>query len=261
MRRLEDRVAIITGAASGIGRASAIRFVEEGASVVVADIDTGGGEETLSMMKKAGGEGLFVPTDVSSKADVDHLVKTAGDTCGRIDILFNNAGIAIVKTIDELEEDEWDRQFAVNIKSMYLTIRAVLPYMRKLGKGAIINTSSVNGVLTEAGQPAYCATKGGIIAFTKALGLELVREGIRVNCICPGYIKTPLGTGYLDVLPEGEREKALAEVDAVQMAGRIGRPEEVAALAAFLASDDASYCAGGEFFVDGGMTAGVRYFD
>jgi NAD(P)-dependent dehydrogenase (short-subunit alcohol dehydrogenase family) len=254
--RLKDRVAIITGAGSGIGEASAVAFAREGALVVAVDVRDEGAS-VVDMMRAAGGDGLFVAADVARAADVQRMVQTAMDRYGRIDVLFNNAAVTVVKYVDETSEEEWDRVMAVNVKSIYLACREVVPNMRRQGKGDIINTVSFTGIVAQVGTPAYAASKGAVVNLTRALAVDHAHEGIRVNCICPGVTATPLLEQHFSSLPDPEA--ARRERTARIPIGRFTRPEEIAAAAIFLAGDESAAMTGAALVVDGGMLASPEY--
>jgi NAD(P)-dependent dehydrogenase (short-subunit alcohol dehydrogenase family) len=247
MQRLEGRVAVITGGASGIGLATARRFAAEGAKVVVADVDATAGAA-------AAGEvgGTFVATDVTSAADVEALFAAAHDTYGSVDIAFNNAGISPPDDDSILTTgiDAWQRVHDVNLTSVYLCCKAALPYMQAQGKGSIINTASFVAVMGAAtSQIAYTSSKGGVLAMSRELGVQFAREGIRVNALCPGPVNTPL----LQELFAKDPERAARRLVHIPV-GRFAEAEEIAAAVAFLASDDASFITASTFLVDGGIS-------
>jgi NAD(P)-dependent dehydrogenase (short-subunit alcohol dehydrogenase family) len=248
--KLKNKVAIITGASSGIGRAIAELFALEGAMIVVADLDETGGSETADIIREKGGYALYVKTDVSRAREVANMVDQVMEKHGRIDILVNNAGIEGKSALTaDYPEDDWDRVLTINLKSVYLCSKYVIPEMFKNGQGVIVNLSSIAGLVAFAKSPAYAASKAGVIALTRAMAIEYAPNNIRANCICPGMIRTPMlersTKGSLDAERKLIREEPL---------GRIGKPEEVAKAALYLASDDSSYVTGSALVVDGGWT-------
>jgi NAD(P)-dependent dehydrogenase (short-subunit alcohol dehydrogenase family) len=247
MQRLQDRVAVITGAASGIGLAAARRMAAEGAQVVVADVDELAGKEAAEAVG-----GMFVRTDVTSDDDVRNLYESAHSRYGRIDIAFNNAGISPPDDDSILSTglDAWRRVQEVNLTSVYLCCQHVIPYMQRLGRGSIINTASFVAVMGAAtSQISYTASKGGVLALSRELGVQFAREGIRVNALCPGPVNTPL----LQELFAKDQERAARRMVHVPM-GRFAEPDEIAASVAFLASDDSSFITASTFLVDGGIS-------
>ncbi|MGC4750365.1 3-oxoacyl-ACP reductase [Micromonospora sp. DT201] len=245
--RLQDRVAVVTGAGSGIGLATVRRFAAEGARVVCVDIDTAAGAKAA---QECGGE--FVATDVADESAVRDLFDGVADRHGRVDVAFNNAGISPPDDDSILETglDAWERVLRVNTTSVYLCCKYAIPHMRAQGKGSIINTASFVALMGAAtSQIAYTASKGGVLAMTRELGVQFAREGIRVNALCPGPVATPL----LLELFAADPERAARRLVHVPM-GRFGKPEEIAAAVAFLASDDASFMTAAQFVVDGGIT-------
>lgn len=255
--KLEGRIAIVTGAASGIGRASAIAFAAEGAKVLAVDANEAGGEATVAAIRAAGNEGAFARADVTREADVKDVIELAIARWGRIDILFNNAGIVQVKSVEETTEEDWDRVMAVNVKGAFLAIKHAAPYMRRGGGGAILNTGSTSSFMGQLGTPAYSASKGAIALLTKSLALDLGRDHIRVNCICPGITDTPMLREHLGHGPEGEARirTRLARVPT----GEILSPEDIARAALYLVSDDSRGITGILHVVDGGLIAAAEY--
>lgn len=249
--RLEGKVAIITGAGSGIGRATAQFFAEEGAKVVVAEYNAATGQETVDLIRQAGGEAVFVQVDVSKADQVERMVQAAVDTYDRIDVLFNNAGILFFGTLTETEEDVWDRVMGVNLKGTYLCSKYVIPHMIDGGGGSIINASSSTGAHDACGNAAaYVASKGGITLLTKCMAIDYAQYGIRVNAVAPGPTDTPM-------LQDNLSEQALKDFAATFPAKRLGQPRELAQAVLFLASDEASFVTGCVMAVDGGQTAQV----
>lgn len=251
---LAGRVAIVTGAASGIGRATAIRLAKEGAKIAVADIDKEWGQETVALIEKAGGKALFVPTDVTKEADTTRAVDQTLKAFGRIDILINNAGIVLVAKVTETTEAEWDKIIDTNLKGAFLMSKHVIPHFLSRGSGAIVNTASDAGIVGFANLAAYCASKGGIIQLTRAIALEYGEKNIRVNAVAPtSTLHTRMLDGLFNSVTDPEAlHKALAKAHPLK---RLGTAEEVAELMLFLASDRASYITGAVFSVDGGITA------
>jgi 3-oxoacyl-[acyl-carrier protein] reductase len=255
--KLKDRVAIVTGAASGIGRASAIAFAREGARVVVADRNEKSGTETASAITAEGNQAFFVRVDVARESEIAQMVEEATARWGRIDILFNNAGVLLVKAIERMSEEEWDRVMAINVKAAFFAVKHVVPHMRRGGIGAILNTGSIGSFTGQVGTPVYSASKGAIALLTKSLALDLGRDHIRVNCICPGITDTPMLREHLGHGDEGEaRIRArLARVPT----GKILSPEDVARAALYLISDDSEGITGILHVIDGGLIAASEY--
>jgi NAD(P)-dependent dehydrogenase (short-subunit alcohol dehydrogenase family) len=244
-------VALVTGASSGIGRAAALAFGREGARVVVSDVQVEGGEETVQLIRREGAEAMFVRADVSKAADVARLVEEAINAYRRLDFAFNNAGIegAMASTIDCTEEN-WDRTLAINLKGVWLCMKHELARMRERGRGAIVNCSSVAGLVGFLNLPAYVASKHGIVGLTRAAALEHAKEGIRVNAVCPGVIRTAMVDRIIKEHPEMESQLVAGEP-----AGRVGTPEEIASAVVWLCSDSASFLTGQAIAVDGGWVA------
>jgi NAD(P)-dependent dehydrogenase (short-subunit alcohol dehydrogenase family) len=248
MGALEGKVAVVTGAAMGIGRSSAQLFAREGASVVVADIDDAGGRETVELIGQAGGDASFVKTDVSVKADVAAMVRHAVETYGGLDCAHNNAGIAApLAPLAEYPDDAWDRTIAVMLTGVYLCMKAEIPLMLERGGGAIVNTASGVGLVAYAGQAAYTASKHGVIGLTKVAALDYGARGVRVNAICPGTARTPM-------VDEAVRQAPSLEdyLKTLHPIGRIAEPEEIAAAAVWLCTPAASFVLGVALPVDGG---------
>jgi len=249
--RLANKVAIITGAGSGIGRASAILFAKEGAKVVVADINDAGGEETVRVIKSGDGEAIFIHTDVSKASDAENLIKVTKEKFGKIDILFNNAGIAqrSMPTAN-LDESLWDRVYAVNVKSIFLTAKYAAPIMQEARGGVIINLASISGVRPRQGNLAYASSKAAVISLTKILALEFAPDNIRVNVINPVAADTPMLEQFF---PEGADPDELKRLTIGTIPlGRLAKPEDIAYAALYLASDESTFITGSSIDVDGG---------
>lgn len=251
MKRFEGRVALVTGGGSGIGRATSLAFANEGARVVIDDVNVQGGEETLRLIKSAGGDAIFVKADVSKAAEVEAMVHRAIEIYGRIDCAFNNAGVGEpLKRLSKTSEDNWDRVMATNLKGVYLCMKYEIPHMYKQGKGAIVNTASLAGLKGLSGQAAYAASKHGVVGLTKSAALEYAGASIRINAVCPGVIDTPLIAPNMRDRPQVQ--KAYVDMEPI---GRLGKPEEIAAAVLWLCSDEASFVIGSCFSVDGGVVA------
>ncbi len=249
--KLKDKIAIVTGAAKGIGWGIAKVFVEEGAKVVVVDWDDVEGPKTAEELNKKG-EAFFVKCDVSNEDDVKAMIQKTLDKFGRIDVLVNNAGVGVYKSVLDTSSADWDRCLGVNLKGQFLTAKYAIPHMQKVGKGAIVNISSVHSFATVNGVAPYCASKGGITALTRNMAIDY-GPAIRVNAIAPGWVLTPLIQSIFDSYPDPAAQRKSTEDH--QVMKRIGRPEDIGQAAAFLASDEASFITGTQLFVDGGLTA------
>ena len=255
--KLKGKVAIVTGAASGIGRACAVAFAREGAKVVVADRNEDGGKGTVSTIAAEGHECWFAQVDVAKEDDVKRMISNTIERWGEINILFNNAGVVLVKTVEEMTEDEWDLVMSINVKAAFLGTKHVVPHMRRNGGGVILNTGSIASFSGQVGTPAYSASKGAIALLTKSLALDLGRDNIRVNCICPGITDTPMLREHLGHGPEGE-ERIRARLSRVPL-GKILSPEDVARAALYLVSDDSAGITGILHIVDGGLLAAAEF--
>jgi NAD(P)-dependent dehydrogenase (short-subunit alcohol dehydrogenase family) len=248
MGRLDNKVAVITGAASGIGRAAAIRFAAEGAAVVVADLNIDGGEATVRECREHGGRAVFQKTDVSAEADIKSMIARAVAEFGRLDITFNNAGfVGALGPLEDISAENWDRTHAVLLRGVFLGIKYSIVEMRKAGGGSIISTASIAGMRGGRGPTVYSAAKAGVINLTHCAAVELGKDRIRVNCICPGGIVTPITGDRVS-----DREQALEQSQPIR---RAGQPDDIAAMALFLASDESEWVTGAAMLVDGGFMA------
>ena len=256
MGRLEGKVALITGAASGIGQACAELFAEEGARVVVEDINGEPAERVAAAIRAAGHEAIAVQGDISVAADTMRMVETAVATWGRIDIVVNNAAVQkVVESIELLSEEDWDRVIDVNLMGGFLVSKAAIPHMKRQGGGVILFTGSEMGFIADPAIPVYVASKGGVHMLMKAMAISLIKHNIRVNAFCPGETNTPLLQGEIDNSPDPAATKAA--YDAWAPIGRMAAPREQAYVALFLASDEASFVVGSTYVADGGFTSSI----
>ncbi|WP_423746714.1 glucose 1-dehydrogenase [Haladaptatus sp. SPP-AMP-3] len=248
--QLKNKTAIVTGASSGIGRVSAKRFAEEGADVVVADVDSDGGQTTVEQIEAAGGNATFVNVDVTDEEDIKQMVETACDTYGGLDIAHNNAGIEGDNSpLTEQTKANWHQVLDINLTGVWLAMKYELPELVKGGEGAIINTSSIAGLSADGSAP-YVASKHGVVGLTKTAAVQYAQENVRVNAVCPGVVRTPMVERSLEKHPD-----AVETITGDQPLGRMAEPEEIASTVAWLASDDASFVNGHALPVDGGMLA------
>jgi NAD(P)-dependent dehydrogenase (short-subunit alcohol dehydrogenase family) len=251
MRTFEGKVGLVTGASAGIGRATAVLFAGRGARLVLGDVDPAGGQETERLVKEAGGEALFLRTDVTAGQDVADLVNAALDSFGRLDFAYNNAGVEGTQApLAEAEERDWERTLDINLKGVWLCMHHEIPAMLRNGGGAIVNTASVAGLVGFPNLAPYVASKHGVIGLTRTAALEYATSGIRVNAVCPGVIRTAMVERVIGGDPEVE-----AQYLAKEPVGRMGTPEEVGEAVVWLCSDAASFVTGHALAVDGGLTA------
>lgn len=254
-RRFEDRVIVITGGAEGLGRAAAIAFAHEGGAVVIGDVNVHTAAETVALIEAAGGQAAAVKCDVRRSDDVKALIERAVELFGGVDVLYNNAGINLYSIVEEMSEEDWDRQIDVNLKGTFLACKYAIPEMRKRGGGAIVNTASVQAFASQKTVAAYAASKGGVVSLTTTIALDHAHENIRCNAIAPGSIRTPMLEKAADIFAAGNdtMEETITAWGRMHPLQRVGEPEEVANLVLFLASDEAAFCTGACYRVDGGL--------
>jgi 3-oxoacyl-[acyl-carrier protein] reductase len=252
--RLLDKVAIVTGSASGIGEGIVELFSREGAKVAVADIDAVNGERVAAAAREAGGEAVFIRADVESETEIEALVAITVERFERVDILVNNAGIIAFTPLASLDRERWDRVLAVNLRGAVLGAKHVIPHMKRVGGGAIVNIVSIQAVRTAPEFAAYAASKGGLMMVTRTMALELGPENIRVNAVLPGYVKTPLFLADATRLGDGDPQVFIDELEAKIPLRRVGTPADIAPAVLFAASDEAAYMTGAGITVDAGVT-------
>jgi NAD(P)-dependent dehydrogenase (short-subunit alcohol dehydrogenase family) len=254
MDRLRGKAAFVTGGGSGIGRSIAQRFAEEGAAVMVADLRGEAAAETAQMIG-TGGRAAAVEVDVTDSHAVKEALAQTEEELGGLDLVVNNAGITIVGGVEELSEEQWDRELVINLKSVYVVSRAAWPRLRERGGGSILSTASIAGLWAIPHDAAYCASKAAVIMLTKCMALDGARDGIRVNCVCPGFVQTPMIDGYFADQPDPGAARRFAT--GLHPLGRLGEPVDIADAFVYLASDEARWVSGTVLVVDGGLTCGI----
>ena len=253
--RLAGKRALVTGGASGIGAATAERFAAEGAAVAIADLNGAGADEHASAICAQGGTALGIAADVGDEESVAAMMDRAWEALGGVDILVNNAAIPTMGTVETLAGDEWDRVIDLDLSSIYRVSKAAWPRFVEAGGGTILSTASVAGIIGMAGQHGYSAAKAGVVMLTKCMALDGAAHGIRANCVCPGFVETPMVLTYFEAQEDPEASRAA--VDAAHPLGRIGQPDEIAGAFLYLASDEARWVTGTALVIDGGLTAGL----
>ena len=253
--RLAGKRALVTGGASGIGAATAERFAAEGAAVAIADLNGAGAESHAAAICDRGGTAVALAADVGDDTSVAAMTERAWKTLGGVDILVNNAAIPTIGTVETLASDEWDRVIDLDLSSIYRASRAIWPRFVEAGGGTILNTASVAGVIGMAGQHGYSTAKAGVVMLTKCMALDGAAQGIRANCVCPGFVETPMVNEYFDA--QDDPAASRAAVNAAHPLGRMGQPDEIASAFLYLASDEARWVTGTALVIDGGLTAGL----
>ena len=253
--RLAGKRALVTGAASGIGAATAERFAAEGAAVAIADLDGTGADERAAAIRAQGGTAVGLAADVGDEASVAAMTERAWEALDGLDILVNNAAIPMIGTIETVAADDWNRVIDIDLSSIYRTSRAAWPRFVAAGGGTILNTASVAGVIGMAGQHGYSAAKAGVVMLTRCMALDGAAHGIRANCVCPGFVETPMAMTYFEA--QDDPAASIAAVNAAHPLGRMGQPAEIAAAFLYLASDEARWVTGTALVIDGGLTAGL----
>ena len=254
---LSDKVAIVTGAAKGFGAAVARTFAREGAAVVVADLDAAAGQALADEITRANGRALFVQANVALTMDAERLVRVAVEAFGGLDVLVNNAGIQTYGTVETMSEDEWEHTISVNLKSVFLLSKYAIPAIRSRGGGTIVNMASVQGIASQPAVSAYAASKGGMLSMSRSMALDFAADNIRVNCVCPGSVDTPMLRWAAERFAADDPEGAVREWGTSHALNRVARAEEVAEMVLFLAGPRSSFCTGAAYLVDGGMLAAL----
>ena len=253
--RLAGKRALVTGAASGIGAATAERFAAEGAAVAIADIDADGADAQAAAIRAGGGNAVGFAADVGDDRSVAAMIDRAWDAMGGVDILVNNAAIPMIGTVETVAADDWDRVLDLDLSSIYRVSHAIWPRFVAAGGGTILNTASVAGIVGMAGQHGYSAAKAGVVMLTRCMALDGAAHGIRANCVCPGFVETPMAMTYFNA--QEDPAASIAAVNAAHPLGRMGQPAEIAAAFLYLASDEARWVTGTALVIDGGLTAGL----
>ena len=253
--RLAGKRALVTGAASGIGAATAERFAAEGAAVAIADLDSAGADERAAAIRAQGGTAVGIAADVGDDDSIAAMMDRAWEALEGVDILVNNAAIPTIGTVETLAAAEWDRVIDIDLSSIYRTCRAIWPRFVAAGGGTVLNTASVAGIVGMAGQHGYSAAKAGVVMLTRCMALDGAAHGIRVNCVCPGFVETPMVLAYFDA--QDDPVASRAAVNAAHPLGRMGQPTEIADAFLYLASDEARWVTGTALVIDGGLTAGL----
>jgi len=256
--RFQDKVVVITGGAKGIGEACAVSFALEGGKIAIADIDENASEKVIRKIKENGGEAIFIKCDVSKSEDIQKLINETTRIFGGVDVLYNNAGVVRYGAVVERSEEDWDFQLNINLKASFLTCKYAIPEMIKRGGGTIVNTASAQAFASQETVAAYAASKGAIVSLTNTVALDHAKDNIRCNCIAPGSIQTPMLDDAAELFgPKGNPSQAIKEWGDLHPLKRVGRPDEVAKLVLFLASDDSSFCTGGCYRIEGGLLSAL----
>lgn len=257
-RQLEGRVCVVTGSGSGMGRASAQEMARRGGRLVITDVNADAGQQTAELIRQGGGEAIFIRCDLRDKVQISELMDGAASHFGGIDVLHNNAAVHETDltdhtSVEELSEEIWDIVYEINLKAIWLTVKAAVPYLKASSAPSVINVASTGAFVAYPMAGCYCATKGGVLMLTKAMAVDLAKYNIRVNCYCPGAINTPMMQKYLDAADD--KDAIMHVLTGAHLIPRLGKPEEIAKLACFLASDESSFITGAAYVIDGGTLA------